>query len=141
VTCHTCRSDELRSSANVAQSETIARGVTATGGAQDVNSWKTIVRMLEMLCHTILVAAQLRTLQVRVRHGHDFDVIFFDTNGAAAVPNVRVQGIQLACAQQIMRQKRDEQSRTHIYQETWFQMTSGESCGSDQSFRMTRTAG
>ena len=45
----------------------------------------------------VLVAAQLRSLHVRVSDGHNLDVIFFDAHRAAAVPCIRIEGVALAC--------------------------------------------
>jgi hypothetical protein len=65
--------------------------------AHDVNRGKTVVSVLEVLCHAVLVAAQLLTHDVGIRHRHNLDVVLFDADRAAAVPYVGVQGVELAC--------------------------------------------
>ena len=67
-------------------------------GTHDKHRWKAIVSVLEVLSHAVLVAAQLHALHVRVRHRHHLDVILLDSDRAAAVPGVAIQGIVLTCS-------------------------------------------
>ena len=111
-------------------------------GVHDVNRRKAVVRVLEVLRHAVLVAAELLALHIGVRHWHNFDVVLFDADWTAAVPSVGVEGVELACM--ISRHGRGVRRVTcaqSTHQETWTRMTSGEWCDWGRSFRMTRTTG
>ncbi len=70
----------------------------AAGGserAHDVDCREAVVRVLEVLRHAVLIAAELHPFHVGVRDRNHFDVVFLDAHRPAAVPHVRVQGVVL----------------------------------------------
>ena len=69
----------------------------AQRGEHDVNSWKAIIRVLEVFCNAVLVAAELHSVYIGVGHWNNFYVILLDADGATGVPNVRIKRVQLTC--------------------------------------------